>query len=237
MFVSSRSSRALLRFVGAQLARRGDAERATGGRAYLKSVMPLHGVGAVGTREVARAAIDRFPLADAPAWRAAIAALWRGARFREERYVAIELLKAPRFRDFLDLAALPLVEEMISSGAWWDLVDAIATRPLGELLARHPRELRAALLDWSKGSDLWLRRAAILAQLHFRSRTDRRLLTRLIAPALDSREFFLAKAIGWALRHFARTDPDWVRAYVERHRSRLAPLSMREATRHLDLAS
>lgn len=232
--MAARSNATLLRFVRAELARRGDPERAAGGRAYLKSAMPLHGVGAVGTREVAGAAIERFPLADAPAWRAAIATLWRGARCREERYVAIELLKAPRFAGFLDLEALPLVEEMISTGAWWDLVDAVATRPLGELLGRHPQELPAALVGWSQGGDLWLRRAAILAQLHFRERTDRRLLSRLIAPALDSREFFLAKAIGWALRHYARTDPEWVRAYVERHRARLAPLSIREATRHLD---
>lgn len=126
-----------------------------------------------------------------------------------------------------------MVEEMIATGAWWDLVDAIATRPLGEILSRHPGAVRAELLAWSKGEDLWLRRAAILAQLHFREATDRGLLARLIEPSLGRREFFLAKAIGWALRHFARTDPAWVRDYVARHRSRLAPLSVREATKHL----
>jgi 3-methyladenine DNA glycosylase AlkD len=223
----------MLAFARAELSQRADPARAAGAQAYMKSEMPFHGVGAKGTREAARAVLARFPLADARAWRAAILALWRGAAFREERYVAIEILKAPRYHEFLDLDALPVMEEMISHGAWWDLVDAVATRPLGELLARQPAAMRRTLRAWSRAESLWLRRAAILAQLNFKERTDRALLRRLIAPSLPSREFFLAKAIGWALRQFARTDPQWVRAYVEEHRARLAPLSIREALRHV----
>jgi len=85
--------------------------------------------------------------------------------------------------------------EMIAAGAWWDYVDAVATRPLGERLARQPAAMRRTLRAWAKGESLWQRRAAILAQLSFK----------------------------------ARTDPRWVRAYVEEHRARLAPLSIREA--------
>jgi len=220
---------AILAYVRAELARLGDPARSAGAQVYMKSAMPFHGVGAEGTREVARAVLGRFPFADAAAWRAGILALWRGAAFREERYVAIELLKAPRYREFLDLDTLPVMAEMIATGAWWDYVDAVATRPLGELLARHPAAMRPTLRAWSKGESLWQRRAAILAQLNFKARTDRALLGRLIAPSLASREFFLAKAIGWALRQFARTDPAWVRAYVEEHRALLAPLAIRQA--------
>ncbi len=219
----------MLAYVRGELSRRGLPARAVGARAYMKSEMPFHGVAAGGTREVARAALGRFPFADAAAWRAGIRALWRDAAFREERYVAIEILKAPRYREFLDLDALPVLAEIIAVGAWWDYVDAVATRPLGELLARHPTAMRRTLRAWSKGESLWLRRAAILAQLNFKERTDRALLVRLIEPSLASREFFLAKAIGWALRQFARTDPVWVRAYVEEHRALLAPLAIRQA--------
>ncbi len=215
------------------LAAAGDPARALGAQRYMKSAMPFHGLGADPLRRICKEAFARHPLPDAAAWRATILELYRDATHREERYAAIELLKAPSYRAFLDLEALPMVEEMIATGAWWDLVDAIATRPLGEILSRHPGAVRAELLAWSKGEDLWLRRAAILAQLHFREATDRGLLARLIEPSLGRREFFLAKAIGWALRHFARTDPAWVRDYVARHRSRLAPLSVREATKHL----
>jgi len=223
----------MLAFARAELSQRGQPARAAGAQAYMKSEMPFHGVGAKGTREAARAVLERFPLVDARAWRAAILVLWRGAGFREERYVAIEILKAPRYREFLDLDALPVMEEMIATGAWWDLVDAVATRPLGELLARQPAAVRRTLRAWSTGESLWLRRAAILAQLNFKEHTDRALLRRLIEPSLPSREFFLAKAIGWALRQFARTDPEWVRAYVEEHRARLAPLAIREALRRI----
>jgi 3-methyladenine DNA glycosylase AlkD len=199
----------------------------------MKSEMPFHGVGAQGMREVARDMLSKFPTADAAAWRAGILSLWRDAAFREERYLAIEVLKAPRYREFLDVDALPLMREMISVGAWWDFVDAVATRPLGELLARQPAVVRHALRSWSRGEDLWLRRAAILAQLHFKERTDRALLRRMIEPSLSSREFFLAKAIGWALRQFARTDPEWVREFVKEHRREMAPLAVREALRRI----
>lgn len=223
------SSARMVKLLRAELARLGDPARSAAAQAYMKSPMPFHGVGAAGMRAAARALLGRFPFPDAAAWRAGILSLWRGAAFREERYVAIELLKAPRYREFLDLDALPVMAEMIAAGAWWDYVDAVATRPLGELLARQPAAMRRTLRAWAKGESLWLRRAAILAQLNFKERTDRALLERLIEPALASREFFLAKAIGWALRQFARTDPEWVRAYVEVHRTRLAPLAIREA--------
>lgn len=224
---------ALPAFVHSELSRRACPSHAAGAQAYMKSAMPYHGVRAEGVRAVARAALDFIPFDSASNWRESIQRLWRGATHREERYVAIEILKAGRYRSFIDLDALPLMREMISDGAWWDFVDAVATRPLGELLAKHPKEMRPELLKWSRGDDIWLRRAAILAQLNFGERTDRALLERLIAPSLDSRAFFLAKAIGWALRHFARTDPAWVRDFVKRHRAQMAPLSIREALRHI----
>jgi 3-methyladenine DNA glycosylase AlkD len=200
----------------------------------MKSAMPFHGVAAVPLRRSCRELFRRFPFESAMEWRRGILDLWRNATHREERYGAIELLKVAAYRRrFLDPDLVPLLEEMIRDGAWWDYVDAIATGPLGELLERNPREVRKVLLAWSKGSDLWLRRAAILAQLHFGDRTDRAFLEKLMEPSLGSREFFLAKAIGWALRQFARSDPAWVLGYVERNRRRLAPLSVREATKHL----
>ena len=146
--------------------------------------------------------------------------MWRGARFREERYCAIELTGVRRFDRFQDMAALPMYEEMIVTGAWWDLVDGIAGHRLGTLLRRFPREMRKEMLAWSRSDDLWKRRSAILCQLTFKKDTDLDLLYATIEPALASKEFFLRKAIGWALRQYAWTDPKEVRRYVREHEKR-----------------
>ena len=87
--------------------------------------------------------------------------------------------------------------------------------------------------EWAVSEDLWLRRSAILGQLRLQERTDLRLLEDVIEPNLDDHEFFVRKAIGWALRQYARTDPVWVREFVDRHTHRISGLSRREALKHL----
>jgi 3-methyladenine DNA glycosylase AlkD len=169
----------------------------------------------------------------AVAWRGSVLTIWRGARWREERYGAIALTGVRRFEGFQDLEALAMYEELITTGAWWDYVDEIASRRLGPLLRRHPREMRQSMLMWSRDDDMWKRRSAILCQLGFKQDTDLDLLYACIEPSLDSREFFLRKAIGWALRQHAWMDPGEVRRYVRAHEERLSPLSIREALRNV----
>jgi 3-methyladenine DNA glycosylase AlkD len=202
-------------------------------QAYAKSSMPYLGVTAVPLRKVCREVFAAVDLPTAAAWRRAIRGLWRGARFREERYCAIELTGVRRFDRFQDMAALPMYEDMIVTGAWWDLVDGIAAHRLGTLLRRFPREMRREMLAWSRSDDLWKRRSAILCQLTFKKDTDLELLYAVIEPALSSKEFFLRKAIGWALRQHAWTDPREVRRYVREHEKQLSPLSKREALKNV----
>ena len=137
-------------------------------QAYAKSSMPYLGVTAVPLRKVCREVFEGVDLPSAAAWRRAVLGLWRGARYREERYGAIELTGVKRFDRFQDMAALPMYEEMIVTGAWWDLVDGIAGHRLGLLLRRFPREMRKEMLAWSRSDDLWKRRSAILCQLTFK---------------------------------------------------------------------
>jgi 3-methyladenine DNA glycosylase AlkD len=217
----------------AELQRCGDPERARGAQAYMKSAMPYYGVPAVPLRSLCRSLFRSLPLPDAGAWRDAVLEIFRGAQRREEWYVAVELCSDKRARSFQRIGALPMYEELIVTAAWWDVVDALATRRLGEILRADPRPMRRAMTEWSRGENLWKRRSAILCQLHFGAGTDTALLYRFIEPSLGSREFFLNKAIGWALRHYARTDPAEVRRYVAANRERLAPLSVREAMKHL----
>jgi 3-methyladenine DNA glycosylase AlkD len=126
-----------------------------------------------------------------------------------------------------------MYEEMIVSGAWWDYVDGIASHRVGLLLRRHPEPMRTIMLEWSRSDDLWKRRTSIICQLTFKAETDLGLLYACIEPSLSSREFFLRKAIGWALRQYARTDPAEVVRYVSAHEGRLSPLSKREALKNI----
>ena len=128
---------------------------------------------------------------------------------------------------------LALLRHLITTGAWWDHVDELASRPLGDLLRSHPGTVTPLLRGWAHEEDLWLRRSAIIAQLFSREATDLALLTEAIEASIADRDFFARKAIGWALRQYAHTDAAWVQAFVAAHPD-LSPLSRREALLHLD---
>ena len=202
-------------------------------QAYMKSAMPYLGIQATPLRKIARAVFSAHILATFPEWRDTVLELWRGARYREERYLAIELAGYSAYRKFRTLDALPMYEERITSGAWWDYVDSIASHRLGELLRLYPAEMRRVLRKWARSDDMWKRRSAILAQLGFNAATDLKLLYDCIGPSIGEKEFFLRKAIGWALRQFAKTDAKEVRRYVAEHEAQLSPLSKREALKNL----
>jgi 3-methyladenine DNA glycosylase AlkD len=197
--------------------------------AYMKSTMPFHGVAAPRLRAICKRAFAEHAVVSAEDWRHDVLALWRGARFREERYAAIELARDRRARPFQTMEALPMYEEMITSGAWWDLVDTIASHLLSAILTNEPKKMRRAMLAWSRDVDMWKQRSAILCQLPFKSKTDLELLYACIEPSLGRTEFFLRKAIGWALRAYAWTDAAEVVRFVRANEARLSPLSVREA--------
>ena len=200
----------------------------------MKSAMRFHGVDTKTLRAICSRLYAGHPVTDAAAWRRDVLGIWRGAKFREERYAAIELAGDRRARPFQTMASLQMYEEMIVTGAWWDLVDALATKRLGDILRNEPVPMRKAMRAWSRGKDMWKRRSSILCQNAFKKDTDLDLLFALIEPSIASREFFLAKAIGWALRSYAWTDAKPIVAYVEANRVRLAPLSVREALKNVE---
>jgi 3-methyladenine DNA glycosylase AlkD len=215
------------------LAEVGDPERAPAMQAYMKSEMPFHGVPAPVARKVFRAAIDAHPLPDRQSWQDTVAALWSEATHREERYAALALAGHRRYRVHQDADLLPFYADLVRTGAWWDVVDDIASHLVGPILLSHPAAATPVVRAWATDRDLWLRRTAVICQLGAKDRTDVALLTAAIDANIDDREFFLRKAIGWALRQYARTDPDWVRAFVAARDGRLSTLSRREALKHL----
>ena len=210
-----------------------DPERARGQQAYMKSEMPFHGVKVPAVRKIVAEVVRARPLPDADTWEQGVLGLWRSAERREERYAAVELLNHAWHRKWLEPSRIAMVEEMVVTGAWWDYVDAIASVAVGEMLARHFTETATLLRQWGNDADIWKRRTAILAQLKRGKSTDEELLFELIEPSIDEREFFLRKAIGWALRQHSRVNPDGVVAYVERHAQRLSPLSKHEGLKAL----
>jgi 3-methyladenine DNA glycosylase AlkD len=127
---------------------------------------------------------------------------------------------------------MPALEEMITTGAWWDYVDELAG-VVGALLRAHPKEMRPLMRRWSTDPDMWKRRASIICQLAFKRDTDLELLYANIEPNLADREFFIRKAIGWALRQYAWTDPKEVARYVRANESKLSGLSRREALKNI----
>lgn len=210
-----------------------DPARAAGAQAYMKSAMPFLGVPVPKVRSLVRALAREVTFDDAQAFRDAVLALWTPATYREERYAALALCATKAAAPWQDLDALPMYEAMIVEGAWWDYVDEIAAHRLGELLRRFPKPLRATMRRWSRDANLWKRRSAILCQLQHKAATDFVFLEACIEPSLDSKEFFLRKAIGWALRQHARVDPAAVKRYVRANEARLSTLSRREALKHL----
>ena len=220
----------------AALSAAADPDRAPKMQAYMKSAMPYYGVPSTPVRAIVRAADAAHPLPTFEAWRDTVLALWREATHREERYVALELAGRPRYRAFRTRQALPLYEEFVVTGAWWDLVDATA-HLLRDLVRDDHDWMAARMREWSEDSDLWKRRASIISQLGLKAATDWPLLRDCIEFNLEDRPgshvFWIRKAIGWALRDYARTAPEAVRTYVDALGPRLSPLSRREALKHL----
>jgi 3-methyladenine DNA glycosylase AlkD len=228
------ANRALVSALRDALARHADATKASGMQAYMKSALPFRGVPAPVQQGIWREVLAAQPIAGEAAWRSTVLALWRHAAFREERYAAIALTGHRLYDTFQTPAAIPLYEELIVTGAWWDYVDVIASRRIGRLLAAYPVALGRVLRSWSRDQNMWKRRTAILAQLTFKERTDLRLLYACITPNMSDSEFFVRKAIGWALRQYAWTDASEVARFVAAHADALSPLSRREALRNVE---
>ncbi len=223
-----------------RIAEAADPARAPRMQAYMKSAMPFRGVASGPLAALCREVLGAHRLPDRAAWESAVRTLWDDAGYREERYAALALAGHRYYRGYQDPAALDLYRHLVVTGAWWDYVDPIAAHRVGDILRAHPAEVTPLLRAWAVDDDPWLRRAALLAQLGSKDRTDTALLAFVLERNLEDSahggEFFIRKAVGWALRQHAKTDPDWVRAFVAAHQDRLSGLSRREALKHLGVA-
>lgn len=207
-----------------------DPERALGMAAYMKEQFPFFGIQTPQRRLLMRpwlAAIGREPAAEELLGIAE--SLWKCPQ-RECQYAAVDMLvkHAKRFEAQHEarLAAL------ICKKSWWDTVDLLAAHVYGKL-AQDSKVVRRTLDGYAEHENLWLRRVAILYQLNYAEQTDLKRLTRILEANLAHPDFFIRKAMGWALRQYARTDADWVRRWLQTHGDAVPALTRREAGKHL----
>ena len=149
--------------------------------------------------------------------------------YRELQYVALDYLEIRK--KLLAPSDLPRLKKLAQTKSWWDTVDFL-DRLVGSIIARFP-ETKATILSWSCDEDIWLRRLAIDHQLLRKEETDTELLEKILVNNLGQTEFFINKAIGWALRDYSKTNPNWVKDFIERHRAEMAALSIREGSKYL----
>ncbi|MBI1317138.1 DNA alkylation repair protein [bacterium] len=164
---------------------------------------------------------------EAEALMSAAEQLW-GLEEREFKYVALDALI--RYQKQLDASHVDRILALVLTESWWDTVDLLAGSVLSPMALRD-RNIHDALFDLKDREELWLKRTSLLYMLKHGPKTDRERLEALVRAHAAESDFFLRKGIGWALRNFARVDPDWVRAVVARNA--LSPLSVREALKHL----
>ena len=206
---------------------------ATQQQAYMKSELPYYGLKAPVVRTALKPLLIKHTLTSYEEWDLAIRTLWDNVAHREEWYAAIAVARYGRYRSYRTaLESLSLYEHMIRTGAWWDVCDEIAHHLVGEVLIARPDETSAIMRTWSTDEHLWIRRCSILSQGVRREKTDAKLLRDCILPSIDDTDFFSRKAIGWALRDYARVNPEWVVAFVNEFEGRLSGLSVREALKH-----
>ena len=149
--------------------------------------------------------------------------------YREMQYVVLDYLQLKQ--KALTPSDLPKIKKLAQTKPWWDTIDFLC-RSVGYISLHYP-ETKKIVLDWSRDKDFWLRRIAIDHQLLQKEETDVQLLEQILINNLNQTEFFINKAIVWALRDYSKTNPDWVLEFIEKYKDKLSKLSIKEGSKYL----
>jgi 3-methyladenine DNA glycosylase AlkD len=209
-----------------------DPVRAVRMAAYMRDQFRFAGIRAPELAVIYREAAAGLPRPAVEADVTAVAlACWE---LPEREYQHLGCAHLRRHADLLGPTSVEALERLVSTKSWWDTVDELATHVAGTMVDRHP-ELRTVMKRWVTSDNMWLTRVAILHQERWKRRTDAALLFEFCLRRAGDREFFVRKAIGWALRSYAKADPDAVAAFLGEHGDRLSGLSRREAERGVEM--
>ncbi len=196
-------------------------------RKYMKEHFPFLGIKSPLRKELERQFFKETAILKAPFSKDFVLDLWEKDE-REYQYTAITYIG--KYHKILPKDVIPFLEELITTKSWWDSVDSLA--PLvGEIVKRYPEVIEETINQWAVHDNMWLRRTAILFQLKYKEQTNENLLYQYILKNADSKEFFIQKAIGWALREYSKTNSESVKTFIEGNQ--LARLSVREGGKYL----
>jgi 3-methyladenine DNA glycosylase AlkD len=203
-----------------------DAEKANAMSAYMRGKFPYLGIQAPKRKAISKDLLKAAKKEKVVDWDF-VRKCWEKDE-REFQYLAVDYLDA--MKDSMTSADIPAFREIAVRKSWWDTIDGL-DRIAGRIALNFP-EVNETMIAWSVDDNIWLRRIAIDHQLLRKEKTDTALLEAIIENNFGQKEFFINKAIGWSLRDYSKTNPEWVRAFVEKHRNKLAPLSIKEASKY-----
>lgn len=202
---------------------------ARGQKAYMKNKFEFYGIQSVKRRELQQPfLVKKWLPAKAEAFQL-IRDLWAAPQ-REMQYFALDLIF--RYHDQWDVDDAMFLEFLITEKSWWDTVDFLAVNSVGTYLKKFPDERDALIEKWLSSGNIWLQRSCLLFQLKYKAELDVPLMASVIERLKGSREYFINKAIGWILREYSKTNPEWVDSYIRQ--SDLHPLSRREGMKWIN---
>ncbi|WP_404452762.1 DNA alkylation repair protein [Virgibacillus necropolis] len=204
-------------------------EQAIPMKKYMKGQFPFLGIKTPARSQLMKRFNKETGILKEPLQQEFIVSLWEKEE-REYQYAALDYIG--RSLKKFEKDDLVLMEKLITSKSWWDTIDMLAQKPVGNIAAEFPEVIPETIDGWAFGDEMWLQRSAILFQLKYKDQTDEKLLYTYISQNADSKEFFIQKAIGWALREYSKTNPESVKQFIEK--SKLAKLSVREGSKYLN---
>lgn len=201
--------------------------------AYMKTEMPFYGIPKPLRVPIYRTLKKEYAPASQEEYEDSVLALWQ-LPHREEKYAAIEY--AMFFDKFITHKSVALYERLVREGQWWDFVDPVAIWLVGIALKKDRTRLEPKMNKWIRDPDMWIRRTAILSQNRHKSETNEAMLFEHCLDRAHEKEFFIRKAIGWALREYSYAAPQSVRKFLDKNKDKLSPLSLKEGAKQLDRA-
>ncbi|MEI8074528.1 MAG: DNA alkylation repair protein [Bacteroidota bacterium] len=205
-----------------------DPSNASSMKAYMLNKFEFWGIKTVVRDQIVKGYLKDHTLPDNMSLEEVIKELWEQPQ-REMQYFAIDLFVA--HKKLWSKSSIKLIEHCITNKSWWDTVDGIASDWLGAYFKLFSEQTFLITSQWNKSNNIWLQRSSILFQKSYKKNTDTALLASHILHCKDSKEFFIRKAIGWALREYSKTNPEWVITFVSNNK--LSPLSEKEALKRI----
>ncbi|TWI57983.1 DNA alkylation repair protein [Halalkalibacter nanhaiisediminis] len=205
-----------------------NSENANWMKKYMRDQFEFLGIKTPERRALLKTFINECGLPEKNEFEEVIKTLWVQPE-REYQSIALDLLD--KLKKQLQAESIPFIEELVASKSWWDTIDVLAPKILGHILQLNPSLVPSYTEKWIASDNIWFQRTAILFQLKYKEKTNEQLLFDLILRRSDSTEFFVQKAIGWALREYSKTNPESVRNFIMNNE--LKPLSKREGLKQL----